>query len=385
MDNILTNPPTSITPVTSLTPTLTPTHKLAGLDHLRSLAIALVFVFHYRMFMHPDWVDSIGTFGWTGVDLFFVLSGYLITSQLFGRIAKGKNISLKEFFTKRFFRIIPAYATVLTIYFLIPAFREWGHLPPLWRFITFTQNFGLDLSKTRTFSHAWSLCVEEHFYLLLPLILVALLSIKAGRKSAWLIPLLFIAGFIIRYITWNTLADSDNFGIGWYKWIYYPTYNRLDGLLAGVSIAGLFQFYPTIKDRIVKYSHIILLVGLAAVTGCYFLCEDQLSFAASVFGFPAIAIAYGLLVMAAISPTCILYKFSSRITSSIATLSYSIYLTHKGIVHLTQEYGSRLGIDAGSSLMFVFCIITSLLAALIMRYVVEKPFLKLRDRVLSKK
>ena len=69
-------------------------NKLAGLDHLRALAIIMVMLFHFRLFGHPDWVLSIGSFGWTGVDLFFVLSGYLIASQLFSRIANGKNISV---------------------------------------------------------------------------------------------------------------------------------------------------------------------------------------------------------------------------------------------------------------------------------------------------
>jgi peptidoglycan/LPS O-acetylase OafA/YrhL len=364
-----------------------PHTKLAGLDHLRTIAISLVFLFHYRMFAHPDWIDSAGAFGWTGVDLFFVLSGYLIASQLFATVAKGQPLSLKEFFTKRFFRIVPAYAFIVAIYFFVPAFREWGQLPSWWRFATFTQNFGLDLSKTRTFSHAWSLCVEEHFYLLLPLIIAACLYFKAGKKAVWIIISLFIAGFICRLISWYTMVEpmsaSGRFGVEWYKWIYYPTYNRLDGLLTGVGIAGLFQFYPDIRERITRHGNLLLLAGLVLITGCYFLCEDEFSFAASIAGFPAVAIAYGCLVMAAVSPTCILYKFKSRVSSSIATLSYSTYLSHKGIVHLAQEYGGRLGLTTDSNIVFVVCIIASLLAALLMRYIIEKPFLRIRNRFIA--
>src|ERR1700761_1253059 len=86
-------------------------HKLAGLDHLRALAISLVFLFHYRLFGHPEWISRVSGFGWTGVDLFFVLSGFLIAGQLFARIANGKSISYKEYFLKRVFRILPAYLT----------------------------------------------------------------------------------------------------------------------------------------------------------------------------------------------------------------------------------------------------------------------------------
>src|SRR5882757_10267906 len=97
-------------------------NKLAGLDHLRTLAISLVFLYHYRIFQHPDWTIQAGNFGWTGVDLFFVLSGYLIAGQLFHKIAQGKGIDIGEFYFKRFFRIIPAYLVVLTLYCCLPAF-----------------------------------------------------------------------------------------------------------------------------------------------------------------------------------------------------------------------------------------------------------------------
>ncbi|WP_374462437.1 acyltransferase family protein [Chryseobacterium sp.] len=80
--------------------------RLYGLDHLRAIAILLVLMYHYRAFKHPGWIDSIGKFGWTGVDLFFVLSGYLISGQLFKEIRNKGAISLKTFYIKRFFRLI---------------------------------------------------------------------------------------------------------------------------------------------------------------------------------------------------------------------------------------------------------------------------------------
>src|SRR4051812_8782153 len=95
-------------------------HKLSGLDHLRAFAIVFVFLFHYQFYGHPEWENKIGSFGWTGVDLFFVLSGFLIAGQLFSTIAGGKRIAIKEFFIKRFFRIIPPYLVVITLYALVP-------------------------------------------------------------------------------------------------------------------------------------------------------------------------------------------------------------------------------------------------------------------------
>jgi peptidoglycan/LPS O-acetylase OafA/YrhL len=85
--------------------------KFYGLDHLRAIAIIFVFLYHYRIpiFGPPEWVKDYAKFGWTGVDLFFVLSGFLISSQLFSQINSNEKISFRTFFVKRFFRIIPAY------------------------------------------------------------------------------------------------------------------------------------------------------------------------------------------------------------------------------------------------------------------------------------
>ncbi len=88
-----------------------------GLDHLRAAAIIVVLMYHYRAFKHPQWIDEVGRFGWTGVDLFFVLSGFLISGQLFKEIEKKGKFSVNIFYIKRFFRIIPAYFFTLFLYF----------------------------------------------------------------------------------------------------------------------------------------------------------------------------------------------------------------------------------------------------------------------------
>lgn len=363
--------------------------KLAGLDHLRALAIIIVLFYHYRMFRHPGWLDDIMGFGWTGVDLFFVLSGYLISSQLFAGIVAGKQVSLPEFFIKRFFRIIPAYLVVLAVYFLIPAFHEREALPPLWKFLTFTQNFGVDLKNLGTFSHVWSLCVEEHFYLLFPLVLVTMIHFRAEKRGAWLLLAVFIFGFIARLLSWYLLIapDADTPGVifSWYSHMYYPTWNRLDGLLAGVSIAALFAFRPLVKEKITKQGNKILVLGLAVLTGAWFLCEDQSGFYASIAGYPLVSAGYGLLVVAAVSPGSVLYKYSSRFTALIAKLSFGLYLSHKGVIHLAQPLLSKSGIEPEGSLMLLLCFTVAVLAALVLNKAVEEPFLKLRQRILERR
>jgi len=360
--------------------------KLYGLDHLRALAIIFVFLYHYRIpiFGHPEWLTDFAKFGWTGVDLFFVLSGFLISSQLFSQIKQGRKISFKEFFLKRFFRILPAFWAVVGIYFCFPGFHEREELSPAWKFLTFTQNFGLDIKYFGTFSHAWSLCVEEHFYLFLPIILILLLRTKLFQKAYWILIVLFIAGFFIRNFDWNNLyfpnIDSEYSWMYWYKYVYYPTYNRLDGLLIGVSIAALYQFLPNTWNKLSRFGNLWIALSLIILTAAYFLCYEEHSYSASVFGFPLVAIGYGTLVIGAISPTSFLFKWNSKITAFIATLSYAIYLTHKGVIHITQKVFANLDVEINSNIMLLICTISCILGALLLNLIIEKPFMRLRKK-----
>lgn len=361
--------------------------KFYGLDHLRALAIVFVLFFHYFILTggQPEWLPDAAKFGWTGVDLFFVLSGFLISSQLFAQLKQGKTIAFKAFFLKRFFRIIPAFLVTVGLYFCFPFFREKESLPPLWKFLTFTQNLGLYIKDFGTFSHAWSLCVEEHFYLLLPLLLIVLQATKHIKNSYWILIALFIFGFVIRDYSFNQLyfpkTEDENAWQYWYRYIYYPTYNRLDGLLVGVSIAGIYTFFPTVWNKTANYKNAFVLLSLALLTGAYFLCYDQMSYNASVFGFPLVAIGYGFLVVGALSPSCFLYKWNSKLTTFIATLSYAIYLTHKGVIHMTHEVLNDFKIEP--NLMLVICMINCVWFAYLLHLAIEKPFMKLRNRIIK--
>lgn len=365
------------------------TEKFHGLDHLRALAILLVFFFHYFILSggEPKWLPDWAKFGWTGVDLFFVLSGFLISSQLFFKIKHEKKISYKEFFLKRFFRIIPAYLVVVGIYFIFPLFREKESLPPIWKFLTFTQNFGTNLKDFGTFSHVWSLCVEEHFYFFLPIILIFFQITNLFKKAYWLLIILFLFGFLMRIYSWNKfyipMINDENSWLYWYKFIYYPTYNRIDGLLVGVSIAGIYQFLPNLWNKMSKFGNLNIILSLIILTCAYFLCYEEQTFYASIFGFPLVAIGYGVLVIGAISPNSFLYKWKSKTTTLIATLSFSIYLTHKGIIHMTHNLFESVKTES-NIIMFV-CVGTCLIGAYLLNFIIEKPFMKLRNRIIENK
>src|SRR5204863_8059852 len=162
-----------------------------GLDLLRALAIIVVVIYHAGIMGFPL-PGRIHRFGWIGVDLFFVLSGYLIGGQLLAPLARDQQIDLPRFFARRALRIMPAYFAVLGIYFLLPSWREYPEISPLWKFVMSVQNLGLHGGTA--FSHAWSLAVEDQFYLLLPIILI-LVSKSASARI--IIPSVIVVGGIL--------------------------------------------------------------------------------------------------------------------------------------------------------------------------------------------
>src|SRR5437899_7004784 len=124
-----------------------------GLDLLRALAIIVVVIYHAALFGFklPGRVDR---FGWIGVDLFFVLSGYLIGGQLLAPLGRGRPIELRRFFARRALRIIPAYFVILSVYAFLPSWRDYPDMSPPWKFFFSVQNIGLHGGTA--FSHAWS-------------------------------------------------------------------------------------------------------------------------------------------------------------------------------------------------------------------------------------
>jgi peptidoglycan/LPS O-acetylase OafA/YrhL len=358
-------------------------NRLPGLDTLRALAIAVVMVFHLDGLL-PAAFDPIARFGWMGVDLFFVLSGYLIGSQLLKPVRDGNCISLLDFYRKRAYRILPVYLVVLALYIFWPLWREAPGMSPLWEFLTFTENFFVDYSINHAFSHVWSLCVEEHFYLLLP-ILVILLSRKAAAWKTVAALTFFVAlGLAIRsYVCFHLLLpmgrDSDDFGVRYIERLYYPTYTRLDGLLAGVALALLRTFRPHGWTAILRRSNWLMAAGLALLATVLWLFADRLSTIGNIVGFPLMALALAMLVMAAADRQSWFARLRVPGARLLATLAYSLYLTHKEIAHLDQHWLPRF-MDAHNWESVLILIVTCLAAATLFYLAVERPFLALRDR-----
>src|SRR5213082_1926111 len=238
--------------------------RQAGLDLLRALAIIVVVVYHAALFGFklPGGVDR---FGWIGVDLFFVLSGYLIGGQLLAELARSERLNLARFYARRALRIMPAYFVILTIYFSLPAWREYpDNAQPLWKFLLSIQNIALHGGTA--FSHAWSLAVEDQFYLALPFILLFLFR---RPRAAILTPcLIVIGGITLRAFLAAKNPSVDGGGVsfrGFQAWIYYPTWTRLDPLVFGVVLAAIEKFQARWWQRLTGIASWIWLPALALI------------------------------------------------------------------------------------------------------------------------
>jgi peptidoglycan/LPS O-acetylase OafA/YrhL len=350
---------------------------------LRAIAILWVMLFHMRFLNLPGVFHGVCRYGWMGVDIFFVLSGYLIGSQLLRPYTKDSQPSIGGFYLRRAFRVLPAYLTVLLLYLTVPGFREAPGLSPAWQFLTFTENFRIDYATDQAFSHVWSLCVEEHFYLTLPLLVLALMwKPRFGKALAVILAVLCFGIAIRAYIYIHQLnpllaTDPDSFTLLYVEKIYYPTHTRLDGLLVGVVLATIKTFRPAWWQRALSHGNAVTLAGLGISAFAMWLFRDRLAFTANVFGFPLLALGLGLLLIASVSPASLLSK--ARGFGFIATLAYSMYLTHKEIINLDQKYLLRYtGSSDWMALLFYFA--TSFLVASVLYFAVERPFLRLREK-----
>lgn len=320
-----------------------------------------------------------------GVDLFFVLSGYLIGTQIFRPIAQGRKLRLDHFLGRRFLRTLPNYVVVLFIYFCFESVRERPDLAPLWKYLTFTQNIGLDRQNAGAFSHAWSLCVEEQFYIILPFLSLIAIPRANPRKVMLMFLALLISGIVLRAGLWHWVVAplraeaQGQFGSIYDKFIYYPTYARLDGLLVGVGLALTKVFRPQIWQRTLDSGLWAVMVAIALLTSAVTL--DKFSITGAALIYPLLALAFGFLLIASLSPKFIISKWKIPGVRTIALLSYGIYLIQKMVFHWSKHLLPEFGIQPYSYSGFLITMILCVMFALVLYLAVERPFLKIRERL----
>ena len=327
------------------------------------------------------WVLS---YGWTGVDLFFVLSGFLITGILAD--TKGATGYFRTFYMRRALRILPLYYAALAVIFTVPRFMNSPvgarlTLPfsdQIWYWL-YLQNFHRMRGLIGQFTgHFWSLAVEEQFYLAWPVVILLLSRRRAFQFCAGLIALA-----LAMRVVWIFVMHE----LGW--GVFFATPTRLEGLAVGAAIALMARGTRGLEPA----RRIALPVALVALAVIGFVYADSGYFAIAnpilrSFGLTAIAVLYGSLLVVAVlrPPRLISAVLESKPLAFFGRYSYGMYVIHVPLLIVLGSSGvtgARFESFIGNSLLALIAYTITLLAAtvicaLLTWHLFEKRFLRLK-------
>lgn len=361
-----------------------------ALDGVRGLAILLVlahnlnpFVDHGRLLERSAELAS--NFGWVGVQLFFVLSGYLISGILLD--TRGAPGYYRAFFVRRVLRIFPLYYGVLAIAFVIlprlgvapaPVLADRDHRIWLWTYlINWAEPLGAGVAA---FPHFWSLAVEEQFYLVWPFVVRHTTPRRLWKVAVALAVVAFLSRLVLR------LAGAGEAGP------YMFTICRMDALALGGAVAALLRI-PACHARAARSRHgiaagatALFALGLIATRG-----YPRASYWDQTFGYTILAIAFAALVLLAVldherGRGWLGAVLQNRVLRSFGKYSYAIYVFHQPlnqwlgepILHALVPDGT--GVEAGG-LYMLSVTAASYLLAVISYHAYEKHFLALKRHV----
>lgn len=339
----------------------TDARRIPSLDGLRALSIGLVILSHLlgtRGFpFGPRALGTIGDFGYLGVKVFFVISGYLITSLLIKEHDRSGTISLIGFYQRRMWRIFPAFYAFVAAMCLAWAF---GSLvldgPDVLAAVTYTMNYHYD--RSWELGHIWSLSIEEQFYLVWPF-----LFLLAGRKRVVLVSTLMIVLAIgFRAIAWFQF-HSDNLVEEAYPCV-------MDSIAVGCLLAGLRTRLDTSKTYQRFLGSPLFLIAPIAVAVFQYPSRPEVAY---TIGTTIVNLGIALCVDRSVrKPDDIFGKvlnWSPLVW--IGTLSYSLYLWQEPFLnHLARSELNTFPVN----------LILALICAVGSYYLIEKPTLALRDR-----
>jgi peptidoglycan/LPS O-acetylase OafA/YrhL len=324
-----------------------------SLDILRGVAILLVLGCHY------DYCRAWYKFGWSGVDLFFVLSGFLISGLLFAEFKKTGRINLKRFWLRRGLKIWPAFYAFIG--FTVGVLLLYGHRVPhdLLHDSLFISNY-----LTPYWRITWSLAVEEHFYLALPILLLILVRISREKANPFrAIPAIAIALTAVCLVLRALARGPQATGAA-------ETHLRMDSLFFGVALGYYYHFEREKMARIGRWP-------LSICAGSFLALVLVISLVHGPTNEPVIYtfafLGYGCLLLAMLDRQPSRGPLSGLV-AWIGRYSYSIYLWHIALVAMFF-WGIR-----PTALTFVIYVIASLLVGAGMSKAIEYPVLALRDR-----
>jgi peptidoglycan/LPS O-acetylase OafA/YrhL len=359
--------------VTRHRPDATLADEIMALDHLRNgnldliraIAISLVLTFHVTQLSPAAfWIGSIAAYGQYGVDLFFVLSGWLIGGLYWRERKTFGNVQIWRFWTRRWMRTIPPYLAALILSYVAVYITRAE--PFNYGYLIFVQNY---YANVPYFLVSWSLCVEEHFYLATPIILLAFRNIAFTKvKLAAILALLLIVPALLRFLGYANSLE----GFGYAQ---TATHLRWEGLVFGFSASYLSIERPE-EFRVLSRASPYLLGGFGS---CFLL----LTLAGGRWTY-----SFAGTVVAVLFCSLLIFLFSrgkrgpipSRLVRPIAITSYSMYLTHALAIHIALQVIHILGVNPWVS-YFPVTLILIAAGSTIFYFMFEKSSIALRDRL----
>ncbi len=343
------------------------------LNALRFFAFFLVFL-HHTNFNESPIIKYISNSGRISVSFFFVLSGFLITYILLYEKTTTKTISLRNFFARRILRIWPLYYAMILLAYLTPhlliflnlPFSNYGYEPNWLVSVSFLENYKMMFSHNNPnvspLGIMWSLCIEEHFYILWGLVLFFL----PVKKMPLLIVLSIITANLSRF-TYIRLgfAPSDIF-------------SNIDYFAYGAIPAYIFIFRQDILRRIetipltIKY---FILVSTIAIV--FILPNISFSWLYMLSPF-LLGILFSTVILFTLTPSNNIYINDSRILSRLGIYTYGLYLYHTIIINFLLQIRSSLPFEISLLATVILSFIISLLISIVSYHVFEKQFLKLK-------
>lgn len=346
-----------------------PVSRNPQLDLLRATAILGVLAFHIVQ-MSPRPIPAVMAFvrvGQFGVDLFFVLSGWLIGTLYWKELARCGDVRLLRFWGRRWMRTIPPYVAALILAWGAVQLDPSRHDPFNWGYLVFAQNY---YQKIPFFLVSWSLCIEEHFYLFMPFILVLI-----GNRRR-LVPAIFVvlvlAAPVCRWIL-SIRGLPSEFGFA-----HTATHLRMEGLLLGFLGAWLPLFKPRFWKRAVDFSIWAFCATGAAVCVLWF-CPKIWMYR---FGLTTLAIALVSLLIYLVGRKPRTFA-NSRFIYCVALSSYSLYLTHALMLHVARKVMEKTHL----AWPMYFPIALSLIALFggLFYFAFERSAIRLRDKWISRR
>jgi peptidoglycan/LPS O-acetylase OafA/YrhL len=344
------------------------------LDVLRSLAIMLVFSTHFAGIFNASarvLNNPFVYYGWSGVDLFFVLSGFLIGCQLWKEVRKSGQIRVGTFLLRRGLRIWPLYFSFILLV-LIEALSSRANGAGLVVDATFISNY-----FHGQVGGSWSLSTEEQFYILAP-VSIALLARKLKVRDLWVAP---AAGLLIPIVARELVARSSPLAFrDLQQELYYPIHTHSDGLAIGLFIAWLTIIHP---DFLRTTGRRLRFAGVMVVAAAALYVANRI-----VFDFTTLALIFGAATcFGAVTLTGTPWIFRWNGFYIMSRLSYGIYLNHFEVLpRLYPIFGKWRA--AGGETAYWVCYATSLLICIVLAAVtfclIAHPFLVLRSHWLKK-